>query len=706
MIKEFPKRFDKSLEKEIYASWEKAGFFNPDHLPNLKKRKEPFVIMLPPPNITGSLHMGHALNATCQDILIRYKRMAGFRALWVPGMDHAGIATQNVVEKKLAKEGKNLHDLGREKFVDEIWKWKEEYGEIIPNQLKTLGASCDWSRSSFTMDEDYQTAVKNAFLAYYKKGFIYKGERIINWCPRCQTALSDIELEYREENSFLWFIKYPLKDVKDEFITVATTRPETMLGDTAVAVNPHDKRYKDLIGKTVILPLVNREILIIADEVVDMDFGTGAVKVTPAHDQTDFEIGERHNLAIVKIINEYGKIIQPKHYADLKIMEAREKIVADLDKLGLLAKKDSYTHNVAVCYRCHSKIESLVSKQWFLKMKPLVEKAIEAIEKGEIKFVPARFKKIFLDWITNIKDWCISRQIWWGHQIPIKGEADVLDTWFSSALWPFAALGWTGDKNQDKNNKDLSADRQDLVNFYPTSDLFTAKDILYLWVSRMIFSGYFFMGKKPFSRVYIHPTVLNSEGKRMSKSLGTGVDPMDLWEKYGADATRFGLALKSGLRQQVKFSEEDYIAGRNFVTKIWNATRFIYMNLNDKIKLLSVDEIKKLKLDKFQKETLSLLSATADKVKNNINTYRFDLAINESYEFFWHHFCDKTIEKNKEKIKNQDLTTLKFLTFILINSLKILHPFMPFVTEAAFRELGTKIKGEQKPLIVQNWPKI
>ncbi|MDD3773706.1 MAG: valine--tRNA ligase [Patescibacteria group bacterium] len=735
MAKEFSKHFDKNQEKEIYQSWEQAGFFNPDNLPDQDKRKSSFVMMLPPPNITGSLHMGHALNATCQDILVRHKRMDGYLALWVPGMDHAGIATQNVVEKKLAKEGKNRHDLGREKFVKEIWEWKEEYGQIIPNQLKTLGASCDWTRQSFTMDENYQKAVSNAFLAYQKEGFIYQGERLINWCPRCQTALSDIELEHQEEDSFLWHIKYQAKSQKSKFknnesgyIIVATTRPETMLGDTAVAVNPRDKRYKDLIGKTVVLPLVNREIPIVADEAVDMEFGTGAVKITPAHDPLDFEIGQRQKLDTIKVINEFGKIIAPKVYAGLKIDEAREKIVKDLDQLGLLVKKESHKHNVALCYRCNSKAESLISKQWFVKMKPLAEKAIEAVEKGEIQFAPVRFKKIFLDWMHNVKDWCISRQIWWGHQLPVfvkqekvksqnskikikesfyygdnppKGyiqSTDVLDTWFSSALWPFAALGWTGDKNQDKKNKDL-------VNFYPTTSLFTAKDILYLWVARMIFSGYFFMDKKPFSKVYIHPTVLNKEGKRMSKSLGTGVDPMDLWEKYGADATRFGLALKSGLRQQVKFSEEDYVAGRNFVTKIWNATRFIDMNLNGKVKLLSVGEIKKLKLDKDQKETLSLLFATANNVKNNINTYRFDLAINELYEFFWHHFCDKTIEENKGKMKTGDIITLQFLTFVLTNSLKMLHPFMPFVTEAAFKELTIKIDGETQPLIISSWPK-
>lgn len=489
------------------------------------------------------------------------------------------------------------------------------------------------------------------------------------------------------------------KNEKDQFIIVATTRPETMLGDTAVAVNPHDKRYKDLIGKTVILPLVNREIPIVADEAVDPEFGTGAVKVTPAHDLTDFEIGQRHNLATVKIINEYGKIIAPEPYAGLKIMEAREKIVADLEKLGLLVKKEPYTHNVAVCYRCGTKAESLISKQWFVKMKPLAQKAIEAVEKGEIEFVPARFKKIFLDWMNNVKDWCISRQIWWGHQIPIEGETDVLDTWFSSALWPFAALGWTGDQEKDKENKNLEK-------FYPTTALFTAKDILYLWVGRMIFSGYFFMDKKPFSKVYIHPTVLNSEGKRMSKSLGTGVDPMELWEKYGADATRFGLAIKSGLRQQVKFSEEDYIAGRNFTTKIWNATRFIHMNLNEKIKLLTAKEIKELKLDKAQLKTLELLFATAKNVKQNINAYRFDLALTQIYEFFWHHFCDVAIEENKDKMKAGDTTTLQFLTFVLYNSLLLLHPFMPFVTEAAASELSSKIDGEIKPLIIASWPKL
>jgi valyl-tRNA synthetase len=729
MEKKFPKRFDKSQEKEIYANWEKSGFFNPDNLPNQDKRQESFTMMLPPPNITGSLHMGHALNATTIDILIRYKRMNNFLALWVPGMDHAGIATQNVVEKKLAKENLSRHDLGREKFVEKVWEWKKEYEQIIPNQLKTIGASCDWSRLSFTMDENYQEAVKNAFLAYQKEDLIYQGERIINWCPRCQTALSDIELEHKEEQSFLWHIKYPLKDNPDKFIVVATTRPETMLGDTAVAVNPQDKRYKDLIGKTLILPLVNREIPIVADDAVDLEFGTGAVKVTPAHDTTDFEIGERHNLAIVKIIDEYGKIIGPAPYAGLKVNEARTKIEEDLEKQGSLLKKEPYTHNVAHCYRCNSKAESLISKQWFVKMKPLAQKAIEAVEKGEIEFVPKRFEKIYLDWMKNIRDWCISRQIWWGHQLPVftkqeeiknqkskikikesfyygdnppkdyKQVTDVLDTWFSSALWPFAALGWTGDAKKDKQNKDLQI-------FYPTTALFTARDIIYLWVSRMIFSGYFFLKEKPFSKIYIHPTVLTNDGKRMSKSLGTGIDPMDLWKKYGADATRFGLTIKSGFRQQVKFSEEDYVAGRNFTTKIWNATRFIHMNLNEKTKLLDVSGIKKLKLDKEQLTTLTLLSATAQNVEKHIENYRFDSALTEIYEFFWHHFCDICIEENKEKMKAGDKTTLQFLTFVLVNSLILLHPFMPFVTEAAFGELKEKIDGDLEPLIVQDWPKL
>ena len=699
-MNQLPTRFEKEQEKEIYQLWEKKGYFNPDKLPKDLAKKEPFVVMLPPPNITGSLHMGHALNATCQDIVIRYKRMKGHQALWVPGIDHAGIATQNVVEKELLKEGKTRHDLGREKFIERIWQWKEKYGSIILDQLKTLGASCDWSRTTFTLDDNYQEAVKNAFKAYLDKGLIYEGKRIINWCPRCHTALSDIELEYKEEKSYLWYINYPLvKPVgKIKYITVATTRPETMLGDTAVAVNPKDKRYQKLVGKKVILPLVNREIPIIADERVDVDFGTGAVKITPAHDPLDFEIGQTHKLKIIKVINEEAKIIKPKKYAGLSADEARQKIEKDLRKIGLLKQKKPYTHNVAHCYRCGTKIEPLLSKQWFVKMKPLAEKAIKAADK--ITFIPSRYKKTYLEWLKNIKDWCISRQIWWGHKIPLPKEEDVLDTWFSSALWPFAALGWTGNPQKDKNNKDLKR-------FYPTSALFTAKDILYLWVARMVFSGLFFMKDIPFRQVYIHSTILNPEGKRMSKSLGTGVDPLKLWEKYGADGVRFGLAIKAGWRQEVRFKEEDYVAGRNFATKVWNATRFLVLNLEAKTKLASFKEIKRLRLDDKQNKALKEFQKTLAKVEKNIEKFRFDLALKAAYQFFWHYFCDRVIEENKQKLKQGDKTTQIFLAYLLVNSLKMLHPFIPFVTEASFKMLRQKLEIKpDRELIVQRWPEL
>jgi len=707
------KRFNKSEEKKIYNLWEKQGFFYPDNCLG----KKPYIVMLPPPNITGSLHMGHALNAVCQDIVIRFKRMQGYKTLWVPGIDHAGIATQNVVEKQLLQQGKTRHDLGKKKFLKKIWQWKKKYGHIILEQLKILGASCDWSRTHFTMEPQYQEAVKNAFIKYYKKGLIYQGKRIVNWCTHCQTALSDIELKYKEEKSFLWFIKYQLKGQK-KYISVATTRPETMLGDTAVAVNPKDKRYKKLIGKIAVLPLINREIPIIADELVDPNFGTGAVKITPAHDPIDFEIAQKHQLKIIKVINEKGTITLSGKHRGLSVESARKKIEADLIKEKLMDKKESYVHQVGYCDRCGSKIEPLLSKQWFLSMEPLAKKAIRVVKQGKIKFVPKRYKKVYLDWMRNIKDWCLSRQIWWGHQLPVwqshKGKnkriyvgsnpkkgyiqvEDVLDTWFSSALWPFAALGWTGNLQKDRKN-------QDLKNFYPTSTLFTAKDIIFLWVARMIFSGLFFMKEIPFKKVYIHSTILNPEGKRMAKSLGTGIDPLELWKEYSADAVRFGLAIKAGYRQENRFKNEDYIAGRNFVTKIWNASRFVNLNLEAKTKLLSLKEIEKLKLNSKQKNTLNLLKQTIKKVEKNIERFRFDLALKTIYQFFWHHFCDQCIEENKQALKNKDEITKKFLLFVLIQCLKILHPFMPFVTEASFQAISKKIVLDKNvPLIAQPW---
>ncbi|MEK7149845.1 MAG: class I tRNA ligase family protein, partial [Patescibacteria group bacterium] len=568
----FSRPYDpKNVEDKIYKLWEKSGYFNPDVLcsrgSDTGSRRSPerckkgsFTICLPPPNVTGSLHMGHALNATIQDILIRKKRMEGYKTLWIPGTDHAGIATQNVVEKQLKKEGISRHQLGKEKFLEKVWEWKEKYGDIILDQLKKIGASCDWSRTAFTMDENYSKAVQEAFKRYYDKGWIYQGERVVNWCPRCGTSLSDLELEYEEEKGKLYYIKYPIKItnnqklITDNYITVATTRPETMLGDSAIAVNPKDKRYKDFIGKTAILPISlserstegrqNREIPIIADILIDEKFGTGAVKVTPAHDFTDAEIGQRHNLPIYKIIDERGKMTAEagEIYSGLKIAECREKVVEELKKLGLLEKEEDYIHSVAKCYRCGSAVEPLPSLQWFLKMGELAKLAIKAVESGKVKFHPKRWEKVYLDWLSKVKDWCISRQIWWGHKIPIEGSEDVLDTWFSSALWPFATLGWPASVKTTAGKPQPTGD---LKEFYPTNVLSTARDIINLWVGRMVFSGMEFMNKAPFSDVIIHATILTKDGKRMSKSLGTGIDPMTLIEKYGADATRFGLIWQS-----------------------------------------------------------------------------------------------------------------------------------------------------------------
>ena len=528
----------KATEQKIYNLWLKSGFFNPDKLP--KRHKKPFSIAIPPPNVTGELHMGHALNAVIQDVIIRKKRMEGYKTLWLPGTDHAGIATQNKVEQKLKKEGKSRFDLGKEKFLEEVWKWKEQYGNIILDQLKQLGASCDWSRTRFTMDKEYTKAVEEAFMHYYKKGWIYRGLRVVNWCVRCGTSLSDLELEHKKENGKLWYIRYPLTNTRisanektnqHEYITVATTRPETLLGDAAVAVNPKDVRYKNLIGKAAILPIQNREIPIIADKSVDPKFGTGAVKVTPLHDFNDWEIAQRNNLPQYKIISERGYMTKKAGLLcdGLKIKECREKVIEELGKQNLIEKTEDFTHQVPHCYRCNSTIEPLANMQWFLKMDELSKIAIRAVKSGEVKFIPKRWGKIYFDWLKNIRDWNISRQLWWGHKIPIENSEDVLDTWFSSALWPFATLGYP------EKTKDLKT-------FFPTQVLSTDRGIINLWVTRMIFSSYEFLKKRPFSDVIIHATVLTKEGQRMSKSLGTGIDPLQLIDKYGADATRFGIA--------------------------------------------------------------------------------------------------------------------------------------------------------------------
>jgi len=694
---ELPKAYDpKKVEEKVYNLWLKSGFFNPDKLP--RRHKKPYCVIIPPPNVTGTLHMGHALNATIQDILIRWRRLQGYKTLWLPGTDHAGIATQVVVEKELKKEGRNRFDLGREKFIERIWQWKEKYGDIILDQLKKLGASCDWSRTRFTMDKDYILAVKEAFLHYYKKGWIYQGERVVNWCPRCQTSLSDLEIEYKEEQGKLWYICYPLRDPSSSTRTglvVATTRPETMLGDTAVAVNPRDKRYEDLVRDraSIRLPLMKREIPIIADEAVDPKFGTGAVKVTPAHDLTDYEISLRHNLPVIQVINEKAEITKeaPLPYQGLKTLEARQKVVEDLEKLGLLEKVEDYTHQIPKCYRCATTVELILSKQWFLKMKELAKMAISAVKSGKVKFTPKHWEKIYFDWLENIKDWCISRQIWWGHKIPIPGQTDVLDTWFSSALWPFATLGWP------KKTKDLKK-------FYPTNVLSTDRGIINLWVARMIFSGKEFMQKEPFQDVYIHATVLTREGKRMSKSLGTGIDPVNLIEKYGADATRFGTAWQIMGGQDIKFVEDNIVMGRKFCNKLWNAARFVLLQTaklkvkSEKLKITAEN----LKLTTTDKKILRALEKTIKAVNNDLEGFRFGVAARRLYEFFWHDFCDVYIEKSKTQNSTEKENTQMILLYVLLNSLKLLHPFIPFITEEIYQKLP--IKNKKNCLMIESWP--
>jgi len=675
----------KQVEERIYQLWQKSGFFDPDNLPG--KRKQTFTIVLPPPNITGELHMGHALNAACQDIIVRKKRMQGFRALWLPGTDHAGIATQNVVEKELRKEGKTRFDLGREKFVERVWAWKEKYGNIILEQLKKLGASCDWSRTRFTMDKDYIKAVDASFLHYYKKGWIYQGERVVNWCPRCSTGLSDLELEHKEEKGHLWFIKYPLKS--NGFVVVATTRPETMLGDTAVAVSPKDKRYKNLVGEKVILPIQNKEIPIISDRAIDKKFGTGCVKVTPAHDLTDWEIKERHGLEVLKIINEKGMMTKESKICEgLSPMQCREKVLEELQKNNLIEKVEDYDHSVPYCDRCHHLIEPIPSRQWFIKMDELAKSAIAAVKKGGIKFSPKNFEKIYFHWLKNIKDWCISRQLWWGHKIPIEGESDVLDTWFSSALWPFATLGWP------EQTKDLKT-------FYPTNILFTARDIINLWVARMVFSGREFMKKNPFQTVFINPTVLTKDGKRMSKSLGTGINPIGLCEKYGADATRLGIVWQVLGGQDIHFSEDSISMGRKFCNKIWNASRFVLMQAaNEQIEIPKKIIPSGAGLTPADKTILKIMEKTIKSVNGDLENLKFGRAIHILYDFFWHDFCDVYIEKTKSGAKKE---TKKVLLYVLLSSLKLLHPFIPFITEEIYQ--GLPIKNKKECLMIEDWPK-
>lgn len=688
-----PQYDPKKVEDKIYKLWEKSGFFNPDNLPLSKAKGQMsnvkcYSVVVPPPNITGSLHMGHALNATIQDILIRKKRMQGFKTLWLPGTDHASIATQYVIEKELKKEGLTRYDLGREKFLERAWAWKEKYGHIILDQFKKLGASMDWSRTRFTMDDEYIKSVETAFLSYYKKGLIYKAEKVVNWCYRCATTLSDLELEYKETDSILYFINYYFADGSGA-ITVATTRPETMLGDTAVAVNPTDERYKKAIGREIILPIQKRKIPIIADKKIDKEFGTGAVKVTPAHDILDAEIGTSHKLPFIKIIGPNGRMteVAGSICAGLKVGECRAKVVEELKKENALEREEPYKHNVAVCYRCATAVEPMPSKQWFLKMGGLAKKALLGVKSGKVKFHPKRWEKVYFDWLKNIRDWPISRQLWWGQKIPLEGENDVLDTWFSSALWPFATLGWP-EKTKD------------FTEFYPTSVLSTARDIINLWVSRMVFSGIEFTDHVPFKDVIIHATILTKDGKRMSKSLGTGVDPLMLIEKFGSDAVRFGLIWQTMGNQDMHWSEEHVVAGRKFCNKIWNSARFVLLQIvRSELDVAKKPEPKTAE----DKKILAEFNKVKKTVDKQIEKYEFGQALHELYEFFWHKFCDVYLEASKTQIADKKLkkSTEEILIHVLSGSLKIFHPFMPFITEEIWSQLPLK---DKRLLLVENWP--
>lgn len=717
-----PQYSPKETEDKWYKFWEEQNLFSA----KVNSFKKPFSIVIPPPNITGILHMGHALNNTYQDILIRYKRMQGCEALWMPGTDHAGIATQNVVERQISKEGKTREDLGREKFLEKLWQWKKEYGDTIIHQLKKLGCSCDWERTRFTLDEEYSEAVREVFVRLYEKGLIYQGDYIINWCPRCKTALSDEEAPYSEIQGNLYYIKYPLKE--SGFITVATTRPETMLGDTAVCVNPKDKRYKDLVGKSVILPLMNREIEIISDPFVEMKFGTGIVKITPAHDPYDFEIAKKHSLRFVLVMNPDGTMnSNAGEFCGMDRFRAREVILEALKERKLLEKIEPYRYSCGHCYRCHTIIEPYLSKQWFVRMEPLAKSAIEVVKKGRVRFYPRRWRKVYLNWMENIKDWCISRQIWWGHRIPVYyckecqrsktdgivvskiklnrcpkcnsadlwQDEDVLDTWFSSWLWPFSTLGWP------KKNKDLDY-------FYPTDVLVTAPEILFFWVARMIMAGLEFMGEIPFRNIYIHGTVRDIEGRKMSKSLGNIIDPLDIIEHCGADALRFSLIILSATGADLFLSEEKFLLGRNFANKIWNASRFVLMNLDGKLIEADLSEFfRKEKLDLSEEWILSRFYSNLKKLNKALDNYRFSDAAQILYQFFWHEFCDWYLELAKLKIKEKN--TQIVLYKVLRETLKCLHPFMPFITEETWQRLHQSLRisePQNTSIMVQSWPQV
>jgi len=706
----------KETEAKWYKIWEEGNFFHANENDN----KEPYSIVIPPPNVTGILHMGHALNNTLQDILARWQRMSGKSVLWMPGMDHAGIATQNVVERLLKEEGKTKDDLGREKFEERVWEWKKHSGGQIKDQQKRLGNSVDWERERFTLDAGLSKAVHKVFATLYKKGLIYQGYRIINWCPRCETALSDIETEHQDLEGNFWHIKYPLVDSK-EFITIATTRPETLLGDTAVAVNPKDERYTNLIGKKVVLPLMNKEIPVIADDYVDMEFGSGIVKITPAHDPNDFEVGKRHNLEEINILDKNGIINENGGvYKGLERFEARKKIVEDLKSLGLLEKIEKHNHSVGHCYRCNTIVEPYLSKQWFVKIQPLADRAIKVVEDGKIKFHPKNWEKTYFDWMYNIRDWCISRQLWWGHRIPafycqdcghinvsvddptecekcksknLKQDEDVLDTWFSSGLWPFSTMGWPEQTDT-------------LKKYYPTSVLVTSFDIIFFWVARMIMMGMDFMDEVPFKDVYIHALVRDEHGKKMSKSKGNVIDPIIMMDKYGTDAFRFSIAAFAAQGRDIVFSEKRVEGYRSFINKIWNAAKFILMNLGDDFE---EEEISVDKLEPFDKWILHRLNLTIINLEKGLKEYKFNEAAQEIYEFWWHELCDWYLEISKQRIYSKDESqrqsadvAKQVLFYALKTSLKLMHPFMPFITE----EIWDTIKNKDEDLlIVSSWPK-
>jgi len=710
MGKELAKLYDpKEFEDRIYKYWNDNGCFRAE----IDREKKPYTIVIPPPNITGQLHMGHALDETLQDILIRWKRMSGYSALWLPGTDHAAIATEAKIVEAMRKEGVSKEDLGREGFMERAWAWKEKYGGRIVEQLKKLGSSCDWSRERFTMDEGCSKAVKEAFVNYYEKGLIYRGERIINWCPHCRTSLSDAEVEYEDQAGHFWHLRYQLADGSG-YLELATTRPETLLGDTAVAVNPNDERYKQLVGKMLILPIVHREIPIVADEYVEMDFGTGVVKITPAHDPNDFEVGLRHNLPVINVMTDDAKITEDyPAYAGMDRYEARKAIVADLEKEGALVKIEDYSHNVGTCYRCGTTVEPKVSTQWFVKMKPLAGPAISAVKNGETKFVPERFEKIYFHWLENIRDWCISRQIWWGHQIPafycdecgemtvtkensaacpkcgkkMRQDPDTLDTWFSSALWPFSTLGWP-DKTEDFDY------------FYPTNTLVTGYDIIPFWVMRMMFSGLEYTGQVPFDTVLIHGLVRDEQGRKMSKSLGNGIDPLEVIDKYGADALRFMLANGNSPGNDMRYIDEKVKSARNFANKLWNASRFIMMNLPDGF----INEGLPENLHLEDKWVISKFNTLAKEVNENLDKFELGVAVSKLYDFIWDVYCDWYIELTKPRIQEggeTKNTAQAVLVWVMEGMLKLLHPFMPYITE----EIWQVLTNESGPIMISQFPK-